>query len=145
MVAGCDLNASNGEEDYPNPAGFTNLVEAADAVAELERQHEDAAVEKIACAHPAEEFDEVARTVAEAVHDGTDPGAITVACPHRLWMEGIAAALRNATFPASSTRGPAKPRAIRARKPVAGMCARAPRPSSSPTSAISPPGAAGWA
>lgn len=108
VVAGCDLNASNGEEDYPNPAGFTNLVEAADAVAELERQHEDAAVEKIACAHPAEEFDEVARTVAEAVHDGTDPGAITVACPHRLWMEGIARRLAERDIPCVIDAGPRK-------------------------------------
>lgn len=108
VVAGCDLNASNGEEDYPNPAGFTNLVEAADAVAELERQHEDVAVEKIACAHPAEEFDEVARTVAEAVHDGTDPGAITVACPHRLWMEGIARRLAERDIPCVIDAGPRK-------------------------------------
>ena len=108
VVAGCDLNASNGEEDYPNPAGFTNLVEAADAVAELERQHEGVAVEKTACAHPAEEFDEVARTVAEAVHDGTDPGAITVACPHRLWMEGIARRLAEHDIPCVIDAGPHK-------------------------------------
>lgn len=108
VVAGCDLNASNGEEDYPNPAGFKNLVEAADAVAELERQHEDVAVEKIACAHPAEEFDEVARTVADAVAAGTDPGAITVACPHRLWMESIGRRLAERGIPCVIDAGPRK-------------------------------------
>lgn len=108
VAFGTDLDASNAEEEYPNPVGFAQLrEEAGDDGADLA----DAtcpAEETLACAHPAEESDEVARIVAEAVSSGTDPGAITVACPHRLWMEGIARRLAERGIPCVIDAGPRK-------------------------------------
>lgn len=108
VAFGTDLDASNAEEEYPNPLGFAQLMEeAGDDAADLADATEPAE-ETLACAHPAEEFDEVARTVAEAVHAGTIPGAITVACPHRLWMEGIARRLAERGIPCVIDAGPRK-------------------------------------
>lgn len=108
VAFGTDLDASNAEEEYPNPSGFAQLLEeAGDNGADLANTIEPAE-ETLACAHPAEEFDEVARMVAEAVEAGTDPGAITVACPHRLWMEGIARRLAERGVPCVIDAGPRK-------------------------------------
>ena len=108
IAFGTDLDASNAEEEYPNPLGFSQLMkEAGDDAADLADAIEPAE-ETLACAHPAEEFDEVARIVAEAVNAGTDPGAITVACPHRLWMEGIAKRLAERGIPCVIDAGPRK-------------------------------------
>lgn len=114
VAFGTDLDASNAEEEYPNPSGFAQLMEEAGEDAADFADTADAAdtaapaVETLACAHPAEEFDEVARLVAEAVSAGTDPGAITVACPHRLWMEGIAGRLAKRGIPCVIDAGPRK-------------------------------------
>lgn len=108
LAFGTDLDASNAEEEYPNPSGFAQLMEeAGDDAADLaDTAH--LSEETLACAHPAEEFDEVARIVAEAVDAGTDPGAITVACPHRLWMESIARRLAERGVPCVIDAGPRK-------------------------------------
>ena len=99
VAFGTELDASNSEEEYPNPTGFVALLEEADECAAEFAAAGEPATETIACAHPAEEFDEVARIVAEAVAAGTDPAGITVACPHRLWMEGIAKRLADRDIP----------------------------------------------
>lgn len=108
IAFGTDLDASNAEEEYPNPVGFIQLMnEAGEAAADFTDTTRPAE-ETLACAHPAEEFDKVARVVAEAVSAGTDPGAITVACPHRLWMEGIARRLAERDIPCVVDAGPRK-------------------------------------
>lgn len=99
VAFGTDLDAGNAEEDYPNPTGFAALLEEAGENGACFVGTDEAVAETLACAHPAEEFDEVARLVAEAVATGADPAAITVACPHRLWMEGIAKRLAERGVP----------------------------------------------
>lgn len=99
VAFGTDLDADNAEEDYPNPAGFATLLEEAGEHGACFAGTGETVVETLVCAHPAEEFDKVASVVAEAVAAGTDPAAITVACPHRLWMEGIAKRLAERGIP----------------------------------------------
>lgn len=94
VAAGTDLDASNAEEDYPNPAGFDALVaEAGTAAVVLEGPCNEQACATAVAAHPAEEFQAVCDAVAAAVDAGTPPHAITVACPNRTWMDAIAGRL----------------------------------------------------
>lgn len=94
VAAGTDLDASNAEEDYPNPAGFDALVaEAGTAAVVLEGPCNEQACATAVAAHPAEEFQAVCDAVAAAVDAGTPPPAITVACPNRTWMDAIAGRL----------------------------------------------------
>lgn len=107
IACGSPLAATNSEEDYPSLAGFTALAETAEAAAVVE----SAPVvreETVTAPHPAAEFDAVAEAIRAAVEAGTDPAAIAVACPHRIWMAAIAARLAAAGIPAAVDGGPAK-------------------------------------
>ena len=124
-----------------HPSGFAQLMgEAGDDAADRVWPSSE---ETLACAHPAEEFDEVARIVAgpwmRAPISRRHHRGLPIACGWRASPPPRGAR----HVPALSTRGP-ESQGRPALKPAADRRARAPPPSSSPTSAISPPGAAGW-
>lgn len=112
LVATCSIAVTGDAEtcietydSYPYAAGIDEFL-ATHPDAACEHLDADApdAVERVALASdtPEAEFEQVARTVAEAVAAGTPARQIVVAVPNSVWSRNIAAALHTQGVPAEA-------------------------------------------
>lgn len=109
VALGSSLDASNAEEEYPNPRGFAELFDSSKArCVSLQSQGTAPSSKEVIAKRPEQEFSAIVAEVQNALLSGTSPADITIACPNGTWMNYIASYLREGNVPCAIIDKPRK-------------------------------------